>query len=71
MSLLRTVSAIAVVIAVATLAASAPHALAQSCELPYMQTGQRPDHNGPPTKITVTFIVADILGVDDRNQSIC
>jgi hypothetical protein len=54
----------------ATLALSAPLALAQSCELPSMQTAQRPDPNGPPTPISMTFIVADILGVDDRNQSI-
>ncbi|MDU8944278.1 ligand-gated ion channel [Ovoidimarina sediminis] len=40
------------------------------CELPLMRTDQRPEPEARPTEITVSFIVSDILGVDDLNQQI-
>ncbi len=40
------------------------------CTLPEMRTDQRPDADQGPTEITVSFIVADILGVDDLDQQI-
>lgn len=43
---------------------------AMACTLPVLQTGERPDANGGPTQVTASFIVADLLGVDDVNQQL-
>lgn len=44
-------------------------ALAQ-CTLPEMRTDLRPNAEAGPTELTVSFIVSDVLGVDDLNQQI-
>lgn len=41
-----------------------------ACTLPPMQTDQRPNAQAGPTDVTVAFIVADFLGVDDVNQQL-
>ncbi|MCP4381892.1 MAG: hypothetical protein GY798_10865 [Hyphomicrobiales bacterium] len=56
--------------AVTLVALSAIAGGAFACDLPDMRTGERPDSLSQPTEITASFIVADILGVDDANQQI-
>ncbi len=41
-----------------------------ACQPPAMRIDHRPDHNGPPTIITLGILVADITGVDDVAQTI-
>ncbi len=40
------------------------------CDLPDLQTGERPDPEGTPTEVTMSFLVLDVLGVDDADQQI-
>ena len=40
------------------------------CEVPAMRIDQRPDHNGPPTEVTLGMLVADILAIDDVDQTL-
>ena len=40
------------------------------CVLPRFVADERPDPDGPPTRVSVGLIVADILSIDDRNQTI-
>ena len=40
------------------------------CEIPAMRIDQRPDHNGPPTEITYGILVADIMAIDDVDQTL-
>lgn len=42
----------------------------ETCVLPEMATGERPDPEGTPTRVVVSFLVLDVLGVDDANQQI-
>lgn len=47
------------------------HGAAQDvCQPPAMRIDHRPDHNGPPTIITLGILVADITGIDDVAQTI-
>ena len=41
-----------------------------ACTLPDMRTNERPDPDGKPTQVSVSIIVADLLGVDDVNQQL-
>lgn len=41
-----------------------------ACTLPAMQTGERPGAENGPTQVTASFIIADLLGVDDVNQQL-
>lgn len=43
---------------------------AADCTSPGLRTLERPPGDGGPTEITTSFIVADILGVDDVSQKI-
>ena len=43
---------------------------ASACNRPEMRTDQRPDPDGGPAQITISIIVADLLGVDDVNQQL-
>ena len=54
----------AFLIALTTVQASA------DCALPDMRTDQRPGANGAATEVSVSFIVADLLGVDDVSQQL-
>jgi hypothetical protein len=47
------------------------NALAEDfCEIPAMRIDQRPGHYGPPTEITLGILVADILEIDDVDQTL-
>jgi hypothetical protein len=41
-----------------------------ACSPPGYRTDIRPDHNGPPTKVTLGIRMADLSAIDDVNQTI-
>lgn len=41
-----------------------------ACTLPTLSTNERPQSSDGPTEVTASFIVADLLGVDDVNQKL-
>ena len=42
----------------------------KSCDLPDMKTAERPDPNGPPTKVAVGLYLVDVLELDDVKQQL-
>ena len=42
----------------------------ETCNPPVLATGERPDPEGIPTRVSVAFLVLDVMGVDDADQQI-